>query len=184
LLVIRVAPLRRKTTGAFTPKTPWLHYAGNPVAPLRRKRNGSYMPEIHTQSAMSDFRLIRATSSYRKLYPSDTVRRHELSRAWLGNSLSEPFARRTVVVTHHAPSAGSVDLQYAGDSLTPAYASNLEDLMEPSLPLWIHGHMHTSFDYIVSPKRETSGTRVICNPRGYSPKHLNPYFNPSLIVEV
>jgi hypothetical protein len=48
LLVIWVAPLRRKTTGAFTPKTPWLHYAGNPVAPLRRKRNGAYMPEIHT----------------------------------------------------------------------------------------------------------------------------------------
>jgi hypothetical protein len=43
-----VAPLRRKTTGAFTPKTPWLHYAGNPAAPLRRKRNGAYMPEIHT----------------------------------------------------------------------------------------------------------------------------------------
>jgi len=48
LLVIWVAPLRRKTTGAFTPKTPWLHYAGNPVAPLRRKRNGAYMPEIHS----------------------------------------------------------------------------------------------------------------------------------------
>ena len=136
------------------------------------------------QSAMSDFRLIRATSSYRKLYPADTVRRHELSCAWLRNSLSQPFAGRTVVVTHHAPSAGSVDLQYAGDSLTPAYASNLEDLMESSLPLWIHGHMHTSFDYLVSPNPETSGTRVICNPRGYSPKHLNPYFNPSLIVEV
>jgi hypothetical protein len=49
LLVIWVAPLRRKTTGAFTPKTPWLHYAGNPVAPIRRKRNGAYMPEIHTR---------------------------------------------------------------------------------------------------------------------------------------
>jgi hypothetical protein len=43
-----VAPLRRKPTGAFTPKTPWLLYAENPVAPLRRKRNGSYMPEIHS----------------------------------------------------------------------------------------------------------------------------------------
>lgn len=136
------------------------------------------------QSAMSDFRLIRATSSYRRLYPADTVRRHELSRAWLRNSLSEQFAGRTVVVTHHAPSAGSIDLQYAGDSLTPAYASNLEDLMGPSLPVWIHGHMHTSFDYIVSPNTEGIGTRVICNPRGYSPKHLNPDFNPSLIVEV
>jgi hypothetical protein len=38
----------RHPGGAITPKTPWLHYAGNPVAPLRRKRNGSYMPKIHT----------------------------------------------------------------------------------------------------------------------------------------
>ena len=27
--------------------------------------------------------------------------------------------------------------------------------------LWIHGHTHTFFDYVVS------GTRVVCNPRGY-----------------
>jgi hypothetical protein len=67
LLVIWVAPLRRKTTGAFTPKTPWLHYAGNPVAPLRRKRNGAYMPEIHSghvghsrECGCGDVRLERA----------------------------------------------------------------------------------------------------------------------------
>ncbi|MFK4447129.1 hypothetical protein ABH944_007424, partial [Caballeronia udeis] len=43
----------------FTPKTPWLHYAGNPVAPLRRKRNGAYMPEIHTRpSTQRDLRRV------------------------------------------------------------------------------------------------------------------------------
>ncbi|MEI7291784.1 metallophosphoesterase [Paraburkholderia tropica] len=136
------------------------------------------------QSVMSDFRLIRATPSHRKLYPADTVRRHELSRAWLRNGLSEPFTGRTVVVTHHAPSEDSVESQYEGDSLTPAYASDLKGLMGQSLPLWIHGHMHASFDYIVSPIPGASGTRVICNPRGYSPKHLNPSFDPSLIIEV
>jgi hypothetical protein len=61
LLVIWVAPLRRKTTGAFTPKTPWLHYAGNPVAPLRRKRNGAYMPEIHTLSSRCSCSVIPMT---------------------------------------------------------------------------------------------------------------------------
>ncbi|NPT37484.1 metallophosphoesterase [Paraburkholderia xenovorans] len=138
------------------------------------------------QSAMSDFRLIRATSSYRKLYPSDTVRRHELSRAWLVNRLSEPFDGRTVVVTHHAPSPGSVEAQYEGDSLTPAYASDLESLMGPAVSLWIHGHMHTSFDYIIPACDGTNkrGTRVLCNPRGYSPRHLNPHFNPGLLIEV
>lgn len=138
------------------------------------------------QSAMTDFRLIRATPSYRKLYPADTVRRHELSRAWLRNTLSEPFEGRTIVVTHHAPSAGSVEAQFEGDSLTPAYASDLEHLMGPFVSLWIHGHMHTSFDYMV-PADDGSHerrTRVICNPRGYSPRHLNPDFNPGLLIEV
>ncbi|HEX7908676.1 MAG TPA: metallophosphoesterase [Paraburkholderia sp.] len=138
------------------------------------------------QSAMQDFRLIRATSTYRKLYPADTVRRHELSRAWLANILKEPHDGKTVVVTHHAPSQGSVEAQYEGDSLTPAYASNLEALMGPPVCLWIHGHMHTSFDYIAPPDDAPNerGTRVICNPRGYSPRHLNPGFNPGLLVEV
>ncbi|WP_322881108.1 metallophosphoesterase [Pandoraea sputorum] len=138
------------------------------------------------QSSMGDFRLIRATSSFRKLYPIDTVRRHEVSRAWLRNKLAEPFNGKTVVISHHAPSIQSVDPEYDGDSLTPAYASNLSELMGPAVDLWIHGHMHTSFDYIESPKDDVAGlgTRVICNPRGYSPRHLNPQFDPGLIVEV
>ncbi|WP_288831178.1 metallophosphoesterase [uncultured Paraburkholderia sp.] len=138
------------------------------------------------QSAMQDFRLIRATPSYRKLYPADTVRRHELSRAWLVNTLNEPFDGKTVVVTHHAPSPGSVEAQYEGDSLTPAFASDLERLMGPAVCLWIHGHMHTSFDYIAPADDDANGcgTRVICNPRGYSPRHLNPGFNPALLIEV
>ncbi|RKU01022.1 hypothetical protein C7H84_25340 [Burkholderia sp. Nafp2/4-1b] len=138
------------------------------------------------QQVMTDFRLIRATSSYRRLYPTDTVRRHEVSRAWLRNTLSEPFAGKTVVVTHHAPSASSIDSAYDGDSLTPAYASNLEHLMGATASLWIHGHTHTSSDYIVpgSDTSSTQGTRVICNPRGYSPKHLNPDFNCGLLIEV
>ncbi|CAN7465605.1 metallophosphoesterase [Paraburkholderia hospita] len=138
------------------------------------------------QSSMKDFRLIRATQSYRKLYPSDTVRRHERSRAWLANALSERFDGKTVVVTHHAPSRGSVEAQYEGDSLTPAYASDLDCLMSPDLRLWIHGHMHASFDYIVPAHDSSSerGTRVVCNPRGYSPRYLNPDFNPGLLVEV
>lgn len=138
------------------------------------------------QSAMNDFKLIRATPSYRKLYPSDAVRRHQLSRAWLANTLSEPFDGKTVVVTHHAPSSGSVEAQYEGDSLTPAYASDLENLMGPAVSLWIHGHMHTSFDYIVPANGDSNerGTRVVCNPRGYSPRHLNAGFNPGLLIEV
>jgi hypothetical protein len=138
------------------------------------------------QQAINDFRKVRATPSYRRLDPIDTVRRHERSRAWLANMIQKPFDGKTVVVAHHAPSVRSVEEQYMGDSLSPAYASNLEALMGPSVSLWIHGHMHTSFNYVVPAKNDPidRGTRVICNPRGYSPGHLNPHFNPDLLIEV
>ena len=91
--------------------------------------------------------------------------------------LAEPFDGKTVVVTHHAPSSQSVHPRYARDLLTPAFASNLEKLMDGDrAALWIHGHMHESFDY------EIYDTRVVCNPRGYAPRALAPDFRPDLVV--
>ena len=45
--------------------------------------------------------------------------------------------------------------------------------------LWIHGHTHDSFDYVVN------GTRVLCNPRGYAKNgaNENPLFDANLIAE-
>ncbi len=40
------------------------------------------------------------------------------------------------------------------------------------------GHTHDSFDYNIN------GTRVICNPRGYSTFDANPVFNPNLVIEI
>jgi len=42
--------------------------------------------------------------------------------------------------------------------------------------LWIHGHMHESYDY------EIYGTRIACNPRGYAPEALNLDFRPDWVV--
>jgi calcineurin-like phosphoesterase family protein len=90
-----------------------------------------------------------------------------------------PFDGKTVVVTHHAPSSQSVHPRYANDLLTPAFASNLENLMDGDrAALWIHGHMHDPFDY------EIYGTRVVCSPRGYAPNSLTPEFRPDWVVEV
>lgn len=89
---------------------------------------------------------------------------HRLGRDWLKAQLDEPFDGKTVVISHHAPSVKSVASQYANDNLTPAFASNLEDLLShPALNggLWVHGHTHNSSDYTVG------GCRVVANPRGY-----------------
>jgi len=114
----------------------------------------------------------------RKLHPLDTLRRHAASRAWLEQEIATAFAGPTVVITHHAPSGESIPLPLRGRSLSPAYASDLEPLMRPSVPLWIHGHVHESCDYTIN------GTRVLCNPRGYVPIEPNPRFHPALLVEI
>ena len=65
------------------------------------------------------------------------------------------------------------------DSITAAYASDLEALIERTQPqLWVHGHIHTSSDYLIG------RTRVVCNPRGYHPSDLNAGFDPELVVEL
>lgn len=127
---------------------------------------------------MNDYRQIQAQDRSRLLQPADTLRRHQLSRAWLSAMLATPHAGKTVVVTHHAPSPRSIDPAYAGDKLTPAYVSDLETLMGPAVQLWVHGHKHVNFDYRVH------GVRVVCNPRGYTPRYLNPGFAAGYLVEV
>ncbi len=126
---------------------------------------------------MTDFSVIRNRG--RLFTPDDAVRRHRSSRAWLTAMLAETFDGTTVVVTHHAPSPRSVPPRYAHDLLTPAFASNLERLMNGErTALWVHGHMHDPFDYAIC------GTRVVCNPRGYAPRALTPGFRPDLVVEL
>jgi len=129
------------------------------------------------RQGMTDFSIIQ--NNGQPFRPGDAIRLHTASLDWLAAMLAEPFDGQTVVVTHHAPSSQSVHPRYARDLLTPAFASNLEHLMEGDrAALWIHGHMHESFDY------EVYGTRVVCNPRGYAPEALNPDFRTDWILEV
>lgn len=114
--------------------------------------------------------------------PEEALALHVASRRFLERALLEcdpPDRRRGphVVVTHHAPSPGSVAPPYAGHPLNPAFASNLDALVAAGRPdLWVHGHVHTSFDY------RLGATRVVCNPLGYPGETAN--FDPGLVVEL
>ncbi|MGH7013628.1 MAG: metallophosphoesterase [Stellaceae bacterium] len=133
------------------------------------------------QERLEDFRVIKLERGLklRPLHPSDTVRLYHASVKFLEDELKQAFDGITVVVTHHAPSSRSIASAFQDSPLNPAFVSNLDHLIETYQPsLWIHGHMHTSFDY------QIGRTRVICNPRGYFPDQLNPDFDPTLVVEV
>lgn len=116
--------------------------------------------------------------------------RHTQNLRWLTEQLATPFDGKTIVITHHGPHYKSTHPRYAGDLTNAAFVSNLEVLiMEYQPSLWVHGHVHDSFDYMVG------NTRVIANPRGYPrnrfeanyPEELmyeNLGFDRSLVIEI
>jgi len=126
---------------------------------------------------MNDFRLIRYGES-RTFRPADSRAIHLAQVRWLRAKLAEEFVGSTVVVTHHLPHRQSIHTKYEGSDLNPSFASDLGDLMDPSVSLWIHGHTHESFDYLVN------GTRVVCNPRGYVPMEPNAAFDSVFTINL
>jgi predicted phosphodiesterase len=156
----------------------WTDYAldGNAPAAMRE-----------AQRCIRDHSAIRVGDG-QDFTPAIARAEHMKSRAWLQEQLATPFDGKTVVVTHHGPHRNSVHPRYVGDLLNAAFVSNLTPLVEQA-DLWIHGHVHDSFDYMVG------RCRVIANPRGYARNRLyaervedleweNPAFDPKLVVEV
>ncbi|MBB3001738.1 metallophosphoesterase [Paraburkholderia tropica] len=92
--------------------------------------------------------------------PEDALLEHQRSVSWLVRELAAPFKGKTIVVTHHGISPDSIHDRFATHPDNPAFLSDLRYLL-PYANLWIHGHVHDSFDY------RANGARVVTNPRGY-----------------
>jgi Icc-related predicted phosphoesterase len=128
--------------------------------------------------AMNDYKRIRHSVTYRKLRPVDTRVRHLDSVKAIESFLATGDPRRSVVVTHHAPSIHSLPPDRRLDPVSCAYASHLDGLIQRTRPLlWVHGHIHRSKDYVIGE------TRIIANPRGYT-DGPNDDFNPELVIEL
>lgn len=129
-----------------------------------------------------DFSRIRLDDMGDALFTPEWSRQvFDESVAWLEKKFTEPFDGVTVVVSHHAPSRGSINPKYEGSPLNACFVSDIEaHLRRWNAPLWIHGHLHDSYDYTVGQ------TRVLCNPRGYVRNDVaeNVSFDPELVVSV
>lgn len=113
--------------------------------------------------------------------PDDMEQEFKKAYAFLEYELkNNPTQEERVVVTHFAPHKNSLSKNFKHDTLSAYWVNHLEELMGFS-QLWVHGHTHTSFDY------EVSGTRVVCNPRGYSKTYdltSNPVFEKNKSVDI
>lgn len=179
--VVRIGPVR------FAGATTWTDYrlfgANNAAAAMIAARTG-----------LNDHRLIGwKKEPWQRFRPQEALRLHAHSRGFLAETLAEPGP--LVVLTHHAPHINSVADRYRSDILSAAFASDLSDLLllpdrwaktpydhepseaeRPSDVIWVHGHCHSSSDYLAG------AVRVLANPHGYGSE--NAAFDPTLVVEV
>lgn len=133
---------------------------------------------LYAWGEMADYNLIQKDRSGALVHPRDLARIHTRSVKWLERQMSGYNTSQTIVVTHHAPSPRSIPSYHAGETLSAAFASNLDSLICASrIPLWIHGHTHHNVDYRIGE------TRIYSNQRGYS-NALARGFEPGKIIEI
>ena len=82
-------------------------------------------------------------------------------------------------MTHHGISPLSIHERYRGDNLNWAFMSDLsQEILDHGPLLWVHGHTHDSFDYVLGK------TRVVVNPYGYQEVEMNPQYDSRLLIEL
>lgn len=100
---------------------------------------------------------------------------HEYHKFFLLNSNAD------IIVSHHTPSHQSIHEKYRNSPFNTSFSNNLDEqilAMKKPPKLWIHGHTHDEFDYMIG------DTRVICHPRGYRGEHQDYYNYIPKIVEI
>ena len=128
--------------------------------------------------SISDHRRI-AMAGGRAFLPEDAADEHRVSRRWLADSLAEPPAAKTIIVTHHVPhpSVGNPRFK-AQDELSPAFQSDCSDLVDAAshagVSAWIFGHHHACID------REVSGLRLLSAQLGF-PREETGWSGPGVL---
>ena len=139
----------------------------------------AYFSEQDSTRGINDFRVISTGSPSRTWTTTDSKNEFTKAEKFLKFKLHDPFDGKTVVVTHFTPTGKCVHPRWANSSITPYFSNNCDHLIGFS-ELWVCGHTHDSYDFILN------DTRVVCNPKGYGPSDSaeNKQFNPNLIVEI
>ena len=109
-----------------------------------------------------------------------TLARHINHHLAQSDLLAAQAGQVDVVVTHWPPTKAAMHPRFVGDSLSPYFYNDREDLVRAiGAKLWIAGHTHDPFDY------QVGATRVVGNPAGYLDETSDPgLFRPDRIVKL
>lgn len=128
---------------------------------------------------IKDFRKIYNATADEYITSDEIYSEFETAYNYLKEAIYQDNGMTKVLVTHHAFSHQSVHPSYRNHEsdlrMNHMYASNLDYFIGNSLlKVAIHGHMHTSVDYMLG------DVHVVCEPVGY-PDAVNPEFNFKVI---
>jgi len=146
---------------------------------------GDPMTVMVVKNMMNEYRCVQNfypdKNLYHKLTPQHTLEEFRKTRDYFKMILEMTRDKPVVVITHMAPSFNSVNEKYLSAGVANAgYASDLSEFIldHENIRVWVHGHMHDPVDYKIG------NTRVISNPRGYTPWEDGNGFEAGLYFEV
>lgn len=114
--------------------------------------------QINASMFMTDYRVIKVGKDI--LTPYHTITWHREAVDFLHREI-EPGC---IIVSHHAPHVLSTKKftdRNGSYGINSAYYTDLTDLIQHDVSLFIHGHTHDNNDYMIG------NCRVVSNPRGY-----------------
>lgn len=144
----------------FVGTTLWTDYFGSNYSVMEYSRYG-----------LNDHRLIKMSHGGRNFLPDDALYECKKAQEYITNP--EVLDHTNIVlITHHSPTLQSIVIEYQGDPLNGAYASDFDYIYtnNPQIKVSIHGHMHSKLDYKIGE------TRILCNPRGYPSERVHRIF--------
>ncbi|OAB30601.1 Calcineurin-like phosphoesterase [Flavobacterium fryxellicola] len=130
------------------------------------------------KESLSDFKVIKYKN--RLFNPDDYNMLHQESLAFIKKAVQESNDKKTIVVTHHAPTFSHYPEKYANSKINEAFASNLDVFIENNtIDYWIYGHNHCNVNDF-----EIKNTKLLTNQLGYIKYNENVGFNDKAIISV
>lgn len=128
------------------------------------------------QQSMSDFQVIKHKKEL--FTPFHYNQLHQECIRFIEQELKQNGQKKTIVVSHHAPSFFNYPEKYKGNVLSSAFAVELYNLIEKSdINYWIFGHHHQNIANFRIGK-----TQLVTNQLGYVKYNEHQLFKQNAII--
>lgn len=129
----------------FFGTTLWSDFEGRNTASMdgvRRRMGEFFFVKVRARDAQD-------REIQRKFQPEDALQAFDASVQALQRCLMVGDNKKTVIISHHAPSRKGLNPEHAGNGLDGAFASDLDATIATfeGVPAWVHGHTHIKRTY-------------------------------------